>query len=151
MRRKIIEDDLIEAVVGIGPNLFYNSPMEACIVVLRMQKPPERKHSIVLVNGRELITLQAASAFLTAEHQQTLHSAYLHPEQHPDIAYIADIEEIRRNDHNLHLALYFNGNSTDMKDSDMSIAIQEWQTSRLQIQHSTAALVERLVGIGYDV
>ncbi|MCC7566181.1 MAG: SAM-dependent methyltransferase [Methanomicrobiaceae archaeon] len=32
MRRKLIEADLIECVLGLGPNLFYNSPMEACPV-----------------------------------------------------------------------------------------------------------------------
>ena len=35
MRAKIVEADLIEAVIGLGPNLFYNSPMEACIVICR--------------------------------------------------------------------------------------------------------------------
>ena len=33
MRSKLIEDDYIDAVIGLGPNLFYNSPMESCIVV----------------------------------------------------------------------------------------------------------------------
>ena len=35
MRRKLIEADLIECVLGLGPNLFYNSPMEACVVICR--------------------------------------------------------------------------------------------------------------------
>ena len=39
MRRKLIETDLIECVIGLGPNLFYNSPMEACVVICRTQKP----------------------------------------------------------------------------------------------------------------
>ena len=36
MREKILAADAIEAVIGLGPNLFYNSPMEACIVVCRV-------------------------------------------------------------------------------------------------------------------
>ena len=43
MRRKLIEADLIECVLGLGPNLFYNSPMEACVVVCRTSKPKARK------------------------------------------------------------------------------------------------------------
>ena len=39
MRRKLIEADLIECVLGLGPNLFYNSPMEACVVICRTAKP----------------------------------------------------------------------------------------------------------------
>jgi type I restriction enzyme M protein len=33
IRKQVIEADLIEAVIGLGPNLFYNSPMESCVVV----------------------------------------------------------------------------------------------------------------------
>jgi type I restriction enzyme M protein len=39
MRRKLIEADAIECVLGLGPNLFYNSPMEACVVICRTSKP----------------------------------------------------------------------------------------------------------------
>ena len=41
MRRKLIEADLVECVLGLGPNLFYNSPMEACVVICRSRKPAE--------------------------------------------------------------------------------------------------------------
>jgi type I restriction enzyme M protein len=52
LRRKLIEADLIECVLGLGPNLFYNSPMEACVVFCRSKKqkkarrqgPPDRRH-----------------------------------------------------------------------------------------------------------
>ena len=43
MRRKLVESDLLECVLGLGPNLFYNSPMEACVVICRTQKPADRQ------------------------------------------------------------------------------------------------------------
>ena len=43
MRKKLVESDLVDCVLGLGPNLFYNSPMEACIVVCRTCKPKERQ------------------------------------------------------------------------------------------------------------
>lgn len=46
MRTRIIDADLIEAVIGLGPNLFYNSPMEACVVVCRSRKSAERALSV---------------------------------------------------------------------------------------------------------
>lgn len=42
MRRKLIESDRLDCVLGLGPNLFFNSPMEACVVICRTQKPAER-------------------------------------------------------------------------------------------------------------
>jgi type I restriction enzyme M protein len=43
MRSAIVGSDAIEAVIGLGPNLFYNSPMEACVVVCRARKPEARR------------------------------------------------------------------------------------------------------------
>src|SRR5512140_82567 len=41
--------DLLDCVTGLGPNLFYNSPMEACIVICRVNKPPERRGSVLFI------------------------------------------------------------------------------------------------------
>jgi type I restriction enzyme M protein len=43
MRAKLVEHDVIECVLGLGPNLFYNSPMEACVVICRMRKEKNRR------------------------------------------------------------------------------------------------------------
>jgi type I restriction enzyme M protein len=40
---KLVEADLVDCVLGLGPNLFYNSPMEACVVFCRSKKPPKRR------------------------------------------------------------------------------------------------------------
>jgi len=51
MRQKLVDADLVECVLGLGPNLFYNSPMEACIVVCRTSKPPERRGKVLFINA----------------------------------------------------------------------------------------------------
>ena len=38
MRRKLVETDMVECVLGLGPSLFYNSPMEACVVICRLEE-----------------------------------------------------------------------------------------------------------------
>lgn len=43
MREKLVKSDLVECVIGLGPNLFYNSPMEACIIICRTRKAVNRK------------------------------------------------------------------------------------------------------------
>jgi len=53
MRAKLVQADLVECVLGLGPNLFYNSPMEACVVVCRTQKPPERQGGCVSIWGQK--------------------------------------------------------------------------------------------------
>ena len=43
IRKKMIEGDYVDAVIGLGKNLFYNSSMESCLLVCRMKKPREEK------------------------------------------------------------------------------------------------------------
>ena len=50
IRKQVIESDIIEAVIGLGPNLFYNSPMESCVVVLNCNKSADRK-KVLFING----------------------------------------------------------------------------------------------------
>ena len=51
MRRKLVESDLLECVLGLGPNLFYNSPMEACVVICRTQKPIARRGKVLFIDA----------------------------------------------------------------------------------------------------
>ncbi|MDP0971748.1 N-6 DNA methylase, partial [Klebsiella pneumoniae] len=60
IRKQVIESDIIEAVIGLGPNLFYNSPMESCVVVLNCNKPVERKNKVLFINGVEYVTRERA-------------------------------------------------------------------------------------------
>ena len=43
MRKVLVQLDLVEAVIGIGKSLFYNSPMEACIIICRSKKTSQRR------------------------------------------------------------------------------------------------------------
>ena len=51
MRRKLIERDWVECVLGLGPGLFYNSPMEACVILCRSRKVPARQGRILFIDG----------------------------------------------------------------------------------------------------
>src|SRR6266404_5796975 len=51
MRRALIEADVVECVLGRGPGLFYNSPMEACVVICRSQKAADRQRRILFIDA----------------------------------------------------------------------------------------------------
>lgn len=51
MREKLIKSDVVECIIGLAANLFYNSPMEACIMICRMKKRPERRGQILIINA----------------------------------------------------------------------------------------------------
>jgi type I restriction enzyme M protein len=64
MRTRMVEQDWVEAVIGLGPNLFYNSPMESCIVVCNRRKPAARKGKVLFIDALHAVTRERAQSFL---------------------------------------------------------------------------------------
>jgi len=106
MRKKLIEADLIECVLGLGPNLFYNSPMEACVVVCRAAKPKARKGRILFINAISEVTRERAQSFLTDGHIQRIVHAYEAFVDGPGFSRVASLADIRAKDGNLSIPLY---------------------------------------------
>jgi type I restriction enzyme M protein len=106
MRSGIVDADLVEGVIGLGPGLFYNSPMEACIVICRESKPPERRGKIVFVNAVAEYAREGGVSTLRQPHLDKIVSAYTDWRAHEDIARIVDLDEVLENGGNLNLELY---------------------------------------------
>ena len=51
IRQCLIEKDLLDAVIGLPPNLFYSTSIPACLLIFRDQKPAERKDHVLFVDG----------------------------------------------------------------------------------------------------
>jgi type I restriction enzyme M protein len=117
LRRKLIEADLIECVLGLGPNLFYNSPMEACVVVCRTQKPKERRGKILFINAVNEVTRERAQSFLTDEHILRIVSAYRDFRDEPGFTRVVPIEEIRAKEGSLNITLYIGTETQTQTDA----------------------------------
>ena len=76
MRQKLVQSDLVECVIGIGKNLFYNSPMEACIVICRANKPIEHRGKVLFINARHLVTRKNAQSYLEDSHIEEIADTY---------------------------------------------------------------------------
>lgn len=150
IRKKVIEADMIEAVIGLGPNLFYNSPMESCVVILRMNKPKDRKNKVLFINGVKEVTRERAFSFLSDKNLERLVAAYFTPEKHEDIARIVDIKEIRENMHNLSIPLYVH-NGFNGDDQSLDSTIEAWQVGRIELKKQSKKLFTALAEIGIEV
>jgi type I restriction enzyme M protein len=106
MRRKLIEADLVECVLGLGPGLFYNSPMEACVVICRNRKPQRRQHRILFIDAVSEIARERAQSFLRPEHQERILDAYRAFDDEPGFAAVATTDVALANGGNLSIARY---------------------------------------------
>ncbi|MBD5467984.1 MAG: SAM-dependent DNA methyltransferase [Lachnospiraceae bacterium] len=106
MREKLVRSDLLECVIGLGPNLFYNSPMEACIVICRTKKPENHKGHILFINAVNEVTRKNAQSYLESQHIDKIAKAYEKFESDNDIAKKISIRDIEKNDFSLSIPLY---------------------------------------------
>ena len=106
MRRKMIEDDLIECVIGLGPNLFYNSPMEACLLITKNNKAKDRKGKILFINAVKEVRQDKNMGYLEQTHIDKIFSAYEAFEDQDSFAKLVSNEEIFVNHANLAINLY---------------------------------------------
>lgn len=150
IREQVIEADLIEAVIGLGPNLFYNSPMESCVVVLRRDKPVERRNKILFINGVTQVTRERAHSRLSDADLAVLTEAYFKPEKQAAIATLVDVAVIRENLYNLSIPLYVQA-IADEEVHDIGHAIEAWKASRVQLKKQTKKLFTSLAELGYEV
>lgn len=150
IRKQVIEADMIEAVFGLGPNLFYNSPMESCVVVLRMNKSKARKNKVLFINGIKEVTRERAFSFLSDQNLEKLVGAYYKPKKYKEIARLVDISEIRENLHNLSIPLYIHNASSD-ESLDLESTIEAWQVGRVELKKQSKKLFAALSELGFEV
>lgn len=113
MRENLVRTDLIECVLGIGRNLFYNSPMEACIVICRTNKPAERKNKILFINAKHEVTRKNAQSYLQESHIKKIASAYINYKETDKFSKIVPIKDVLANDGELTISLYLPEENTD--------------------------------------
>lgn len=148
MRRKLIESDLVECVLGLGPNLFYNSPMEACVVVCRTQKPEGRRGKVLLIDAVGEVTRERSLSYLKPEHQARVLGAYKAFTSEPSFAQVTTLEDIAKQNYSLSIPLYVKRlSSADGETRTLNEMWAEWQTSGEAFWSEMDAVVEMLDGL----
>lgn len=106
IRRKLLELDLIEAVIGLAPNLFYGTGLAACIMILRRRKPPERAGQVLIVDASELYRKDRAQNYLEPEHAAKILAWIQAFEDVKDRTRVVSVEEIKEEDWTLNISRY---------------------------------------------
>lgn len=106
IRQGILEDDLLEAVIGLPSALFYGTGIPACLLIINKNKPAERKNKVLFING-ELEFEEGKNQ--NKLRQQDIDKIVASFENYQDIkryAKVVDVEEIKENDFNLNIRRY---------------------------------------------
>ncbi len=144
MRRKMIESDCVDCVIGLGANLFYNSPMEACLLICRMQKPKERKGKILFINAVDEVRRDKTISMLEEKHIQKIFSAYKKYEDVEGFAKVVNNEDILANNATLNISQYVSKLAIQDNTSkrDLSEMLEDWSSSRLTLHQELEGLLK---------
>ena len=121
IRANLIKTDLLECIIGIGRNLFFNSPMEACVVICNRNKSQERKNKILFIDAKEKVTRKNAESYLESEHIKEIVDVYKAFTAVEGFAGIANIEKIQDNDNLLSISLYVTKSVDNTYNSQKSL------------------------------
>ncbi len=147
IRKKMIENDYVDAVIGLGKNLFYNSSMESCLLVCRMKKPKERKGKIIFIDAKEELRIERTNAWLEPKHIKKISDTFWKFKDNEGFAKVINIQDVLGNNGNLSIQLYVKQASSyvEHKTEDLIKDISEGQ---LQINSSMDNLFTQLKNIG---
>lgn len=143
LRTELVKSDLLEAVIGLGPNLFYNSPMEACIMICRTNKTPENRGKVLFINAVKEVTRKNAESFLEDEHIAKIANAYDDYESIPGFAKKTTIKDIKNNGYSLSIPLYVSEQIEAKQEEvyDLKTCCQDWLDSSNAMRKNYKELV----------
>ena len=143
MRRKMIESDCVDCVIGLGPNLFYNSPMEACLLICRMQKPTQRKGKILFINAVDEVRRDKTISMLEEKHIDKIFKAYKEYKDIPGFAKVVTNEKILENGATLNISQYVS--RLEVKDDAPKQTLEEliemWKKNREELYDGIKNLI----------
>lgn len=150
IRQHLVENDLLEAVVGLAPNLFYGTTIPACLLFFRANKPDARRGHVLFVDGsarflkgrnqNELTEADVADLFVAYESNGGTRADSVQAELVPHGA-------IEANGWDLNIGRYLKVANDDV--IDVAAALDALQQARQALATAEAAMLERLKAAGY--
>jgi type I restriction enzyme M protein len=150
IRKRMIELDFVDAIIGLGKNLFYNSSMESCLLVCRMKKPKERKGKIIFIDAKDELRIERTNAWLEPQHIKKISEAYWQFKNAEGFAKVMSNKEVLENNGNLSLQLYVKQAVIDNLHNTEDL-LQEIKIGQKEINSSLDNLFSQLKNIGIEI
>ncbi len=146
LREGLVKSGLLEAVIGLGAGLFYNSPMEAVVMVLRATRPAQQLGKVLFINAVDIVARERAQSFLRQQHQDVILASYQAYTDEPGLAAVASIDEIAKNSYSLAIPLYvtIRNGSTGSSAMALSMTVNAWREAATESDSAVAAVLDLL-------
>lgn len=145
VRTNLVLSDKIEAIIGLGPNLFYNAPMEACIIICNNEKRSDLKDKIIFVNAKNEVTRKNAESYLEKHHIDKILDAYQSTDDIETFKRVVELDEIKKNSFDLSIQKYvFINDITSNEILGFEDAYNQWNNSTIVMRSELDNLLSLL-------
>jgi type I restriction enzyme M protein len=147
IRTDFLKHDWIEAVIGLGPNLFYGTGLSASIMVLRRRKGADRLGKVLVVNANQLYRRGRNQNTLEPEDATTILKTFQDFADVVGLAHLADLAEIEGNGFNLNIPLYV-APKQDENQPTLDDAVAALEAAHARVKETRSALEAELAKWG---
>ncbi len=130
IRRTLVEENLLDAIIGLPPNLFYGTGIPAAILIFKRNKPDD---TVFLIDASSEFEQGTNQNRLRDEDIEKIVTTYRQRQSVDKYAYLATFDEIKENDFNLNIARY-----VDTYVEEEEIDIQAVQREIIELEKSLA-------------
>ncbi len=120
IRQKMVDGNIIEAIISLPPALFYGTGIPACVIVINKNKPDSLRDKILFINADAEFAEGKVQNILRPEDIEKIDYVFSHKPESIDKKYarLVDLAEIKTNDYNLNIRRYVD-NTPDPEPEDV--------------------------------
>jgi type I restriction enzyme M protein len=148
MRQEIVEADVIDCVLGLGPGLFYNSPMEACVVFCRADKPEHRRGKVIFIDAAEELVQERSNNYLSEANIARIADGYRSAQDETGFVHVMSNAAILENGGLLNVKLYVQEEpQKSQSPGSLRTEIDDWRRGS---SAASSAVLRALEGVTTD-
>lgn len=149
IRKRMLQDDLFEAVIGLPPNLFYGTGIPAAILVLSKTKKPDRKGKVLFVDASREFQEGSARNYLRDQDGAKIAQTFNEYKDVEQYARVVRVNEIEKNEFNLNISRYVEARE---KEERVDVAAAIGTLRKLEMARAAAEerMSELLRTLGYE-
>lgn len=146
IRTKLIEENLLDAVIGLPEKLFFGTGIPAAILIFKKHKTD---NSVLFIDASREYKSEKNQNKLTDDNLNKIVSTYFARQTVEKYAYLASRDEIKDNDYNLNIPRY-----VDTFEEEAEIDLMAVRSERIALQAELNALETQMEGylheLGYE-
>ncbi len=157
IRKGLLEEDVIEAVIGLPSNLFYGTGIPGCVIIINKNKAKSRENKILFIhaadefeNGKNQNFLRDKDIQKIVETFDSFETINKNFEDYERYARVVDMDEIRENDYVLNITRYVDTSEPE-EEIDLKEAVREWKHAMKERDKTTKIVEEYLEELGINV